>query len=217
VPLLALCFMGLLVWTAGSDTVVGQTALLTERSLALFNSQRLGQSFTAPADRLHRLDLIFGANRSRNGSVVTLTINDEAGREIVQQEITIRERPFIWYDVHFPAVSGIEGQTLRFVLERETPAAESIGFWVGPGTYYDGYGIFRGTRDDSFDFAFRAYMATPPRLDDRLERVGQLARDLTVNRPGPFGQPAFLLATGAVYASGLALLVCLMVRHLQRR
>ena len=216
-PLLTALILGGLVWLAGADRAVGQTMFRARVPINVYDRQSIGQAFTVPADHLHRIDLMFVSYRQIREGNARLSVYDEAGARLVSQTIETSDVRDTWFSIELPIQSGVTGQTLRLELRRDADWRSPIGVRVGPGRAYpDGYGLLRGQRDDSFDLAFRAYLATPPTLPARWARVAELSETLAVGRPGLFGQPAFLLALGVAYAAGLAALVCLAAGYRRR-
>lgn len=208
--LLALIIGTALVWLTGADRTIGQT-VWTGRPINLYNTRTIGQVFRPPADGLHRVDLMFLSYALIRTGSVDVTIADESGRPLLRRSIDSSMLRDSWYGVEFPALDGVAGREIRLELERERDWRSPIGIRVAPGGLVPGHGLLRGERDDSFDLTFRAYLATPAGLSARWERVVEAAQALTTARPGPYGQPAFLLLLGGAYAGGLAGLACLVV------
>jgi hypothetical protein len=204
-----------LVWLSGADVTIGQT-VWTGRPINLYDGQTVGQVFSPPRDGLHRLDLMFLSYGESRAGQVTLHLRDEAGTPLASVTIDSQVLRDTWYGIDIPALTGVAGRGLRLELERDSGWRSPIGVRVGPGARYGGDGLIRGERDPSFDLAFRAFMATPPWPAARWERVVEIARALTAARPGPFGQPVFLLLLGGAYAAGLAALTCLVTRAIRR-
>jgi hypothetical protein len=209
---LALIIGGGFVWLAGADRVTGQPLMLTKRPLALYNRQDVGQTLEASDDGLHRIDIFFNSRNEARSRQVSLSIYDQHGRLLLTQEVDAHELRDAWYAFVFSPLVDIAGTTLRLDLRRNAGARESVGIWVGPGSAYPGgYGVIDNVPDPSFDIAFRAYAAVPPWFGARLERARQLATDLSAQRSGLAGQPAWLLTVAAAYAVGLGCLGTLVL------
>jgi hypothetical protein len=216
-PLLAALILGSLIWLAGADRTVGQTSFFMISPVNLYNRQPLGQTFIPPADHLHRIDLMLTTFGKHRDGIIRLSIYNEAGELLGRQEVQAASLPNHWSSFHFPTLSGVAGQMLRLDLRRNTSWRSPLGVYVAPGSFYpNGSGVINDEQDDSFDLAFRAYLATPPTLAARWERVRELAHILTVARPGWFGQPAFLYLLGVTYALGLAALIYALSASVRR-
>ena len=170
----------------------------------LFGERIISQSFIAPRDNLNRVDILFQTYQRQNTPEVFLrllevpddTDNPLLGIEVYSMQFkaqTLRDQS--WRTFTFPPIPASAGKT--YLISLQSPQAQdgnaiTVG-GIQQNTYAPGSAFFGPTPVEA-DITFRScYKMTA------IEKLNILSNQVTKNRPGMWGYPAFYLMSFGIY------------------
>jgi hypothetical protein len=172
----------------------------------IFGDHFIGQTFISPYEGLNRIDIFFQTYRRRNTHEVTLRLleippglnNPLEGTELYRTQFNAAQvEDKTWRQFSLPPLANSTKKHYMIVLE--SPASEAGNAITVGGIERDSYlpgSAFFGPIPVPADVTFRVcYQLSPG------QKLEVFVRQLTQNRPGPWGNSGFYGISLFVYAS----------------
>lgn len=183
----------------------------------IFGDRIIGQTFVAPRDHLNEIGLMFQTYGRRNEHEVTLrlleipanTANPFSGIErftVTFDASTLQDKS--WRSFVIPEIPDSAGKTYLITLEspQSVPGNAITVGGIERDLYLPGI-AYLGPVPVQADFAFKSCYRM-----SLVEKAQTLAQQMTNERPGLWGNPAFYGLTMTLYAAVVVLLFILMAR-----
>lgn len=173
------------------------TNVTVSDALEIKGDMTIGQTFQAPKNGLHRIEVVLRTYNRRNTHNVTFYLKEWPDSGVIYQETfnAAEVKNNRWRTFEFPPIPDSAGKTYFFYFASpDSVKGDAITVGGGEGDYYTGGQVYAGPVPANADLAFRTYYNLSAR-----EKLSILGRRLVEDKPSIWGDIRFYLLLAALY------------------
>ncbi|MFC1975734.1 hypothetical protein ACFLXQ_05000 [Chloroflexota bacterium] len=171
----------------------------------------IGQTFLAPENDLHRIDVLFRTYGRRNTHEVTFYLKPSLDSpDIITQETFNASEvgDNRWHTFEFPPIPDSAGKMFYFYFASpESVLGDAITVGGGEGDFYNGGGAFAFSMPANADLAFRTFYGLSPN-----EKLSTLGKRLIEDKPSIWGDVRFYILLVMLYILIMGRILAEMIR-----